>query len=370
MFEASLGPPQHHQNLTIFPILVEEERELPYGLMAEALSMGILTIAEKDGGHVPYLLATNTAIHPILILDGEQLIGAKQNRMTNRSIILPPNSITEIPVSCMEEGRWHFVSDDFAPAPQHAPSKVRKKAREIEARSSIDAAIRGQGARTSHRDLAQAQGMVWEEIRNFEDKLGRASDTGALNSVFESRRSELPHWIRAFPLLLGQIGLLAFQGKVPLGMDAVGSPKLYREVHERVLTGYVLDALEGRSRPDPVYSPGPTGGPREDRRPDRDDRRQPAIEPAPSVFAERFIEQMKDADRTPSESVGMGEYRILKGNVVGSELVDQDKLVHLSAFPADDRAGFWNRPGQARPTGPTNPRGGRIARPSQRKGRY
>ncbi|NNM07168.1 MAG: hypothetical protein HKO65_18900 [Gemmatimonadetes bacterium] len=55
--------------------------------------------------------------------------------MTNRYIILSPNSITEIPVSCMEQGRWHFRRDTFAPAPQHAPSKVRKRARETEARA-------------------------------------------------------------------------------------------------------------------------------------------------------------------------------------------------------------------------------------------
>jgi hypothetical protein len=179
MFEASLGTPQHHENLTIFPVLVEAERDLPYGLMAEALAMGILTIREKDGGEFPTLIATNTGIQGILILDGEQLIGAKQNRMTNRSIILPPNSITEIPVSCMEQGRWHFVGHEFDPAPQHAPSKVRRKARETEARASYAAEARGPGARFSYRDLAQAQGEVWDEIRNFEDKLGRSTSVSS-----------------------------------------------------------------------------------------------------------------------------------------------------------------------------------------------
>ena len=172
MLEASLGTAQHHNNLTIFPILAEKPREVSYGLMAEALALGILTIQEKNGGEVPLLLATNSGVHPILILDGEQLIGAKQNRMTNRTILLAPNSITEIPVSCMEQGRWHHETDHFSPAPQHAPSKVRRKARETENRASYMAESRGPGARSSYRDLAQAQGEVWEEIREFEDKPG------------------------------------------------------------------------------------------------------------------------------------------------------------------------------------------------------
>ena len=139
MFETSLDPAQHHENLTIFPILTEADRELSFLLMAEAVVAELLTIGEKDGGQVPFLLATNAGKESVLILDGEQLIGARQNRMTNRSILLPPESITEIPVSCMEQGRWHFVGDHFAPAPQNAPSKIRRKAREIEAAASYRA---------------------------------------------------------------------------------------------------------------------------------------------------------------------------------------------------------------------------------------
>jgi hypothetical protein len=38
---------------------------------------------------VPELIATNRGDADVLVLDGEQLIGARQNRMTNRSILLP-----------------------------------------------------------------------------------------------------------------------------------------------------------------------------------------------------------------------------------------------------------------------------------------
>jgi len=341
MFEASLGQPQHHENLTIFPVLAEKERELPYLVMADALNHGILTIGEKNGGEVPILLATNAGIVPILILDGEQLIGAKQNRMTNRSILLPPHSITEIPVSCMEQGRWRHQSDHFSPAPQHAPSKVRRKARETEANASYMAEARGPGERSSYRDLAQAQGEVWDEIREFGDKLGGASDTGALNSIFESRRGQMGQWIEAFPLLQDQIGLAAFHGKAPLAMDAVGSPSLYGKVHERLLTGYVLDAME-------EWKPG----------------KPPAL--PSSNDAEQLIESLGHTERVPSLSVGAGEYRILRGRLLGGELVNGDQLVHLSAFPAfQHERGMEDGPGNG-PGGSGGPRGGPIARPSRR----
>lgn len=342
MFEASLGHPQHHENLTIFPILAEKERELSYLVMADALNHGILTIGEKNGGEVPILLATNAGLEPILILDGEQLIGAKQNRMTNRSILLPPQSITEIPVSCMEQGRWHHQSDHFSPAPQHAPSKVRRKARETEARASYDAEARGPGARSSHRDLAQAQGEVWDEIREFGDKLGGTSDTGALNTIFENRRGQMRDWVQSFPLVQNQIGVAAFNGRVPLAMDAVGSPSIYGKVHERLLTGYILDAMEG-------WHP-----------------ERPSARPSPDD-AEQLITALGTTERVPSLSVGAGKYRILRGRLLGGELVEDDKLVHLSAFPAIQHPrGMGDRPGNGH-GGPGGSQGGPIARPSRRR---
>ena len=342
MFEASLGQPQHHENLTIFPILAGKNRDLPYLLMAEALAVGVLTIGEKNGGQVPVLLATNAGKQAILVLDGEQLIGAKQNRMTNRSILLPPKSITEIPVSCMEQGRWHFETDHFAPAPQHAPSKVRRRARETEAEASYMAELRGPGARSSHRDLAAAQGEVWNEIRAFGEKLGSTSETGALDSIYESRRTQMEGWTQAFPLVENQVGLVAFQGETPLATDAVGSPSLYAKVHQRLLTGYVLDAMEGW---DP-HHPTPR---------------------AAAPEAELVLEALGAAERVPSHSVGSGEYRILRGRVLGGELIHDAQLVHVSAFPADEGWSFGSNPGSTGPRQPAGPRGTPIARPSRRR---
>lgn len=353
MFEASLGPAQHHQNLTIFPVIAEEDRELPFQLLADALASGILTIGEKNGGEVPLLLAQNQGLAPVLILDGEQLIGAKQNRMTNRSILLPPQSITEIPVSCMEQGRWHHVSENFSPAPQHAPTKVRRKARETEVRASYDAEsaprdrARGPGGRasgrTSHRDLAAAQGDVWNEIREMEDKLGHRSDTGAMDTLYESRRPQMRNWIREYPLVERQIGLVAFMGEVPLGMDAVGSPALFERIRERILTGYVMDALEW-------WMPGGR------------------LQPVAAKTAERFVASVITSDRIESDSVGMGEYRILRGEVLGGELIERKQVVHLSAFPTLDRRQNGSGNGNGGGHGPLSDPP--IAPPSSRRRRF
>ncbi len=346
MFEASVGEAQHHENLTIFPILAEADRDLPYLLMADAMATGVLTIQEVGDGQVPLLQATNKALDPILILDGEQLIGAKQNRMTNRSIILPAESVTKIPVSCMEHGRWHFVGDEFATAPQHAPSKVRRKARETEARSAKrarDAEARGHRAPSSYMDLADAQGEVWSEIRELSQTMGSHSRTGALDTVYEDHRGQMDRWLQAFPRLPRQVGIMAFLGTTPLGMDALGSPRQYGPLHARILTGYVLDAMDELG-----------GGGR------RRGRRKTRGKSVPSREAENFLGKIQDARRTPSESVGSGTYRILDGVVLGGELVENGHLVHLSAFPNLNASGQGDESPEDTPTRP-------IARPSHRR---
>jgi len=49
----------------------------------------------------------------ILILDGEELVGAKQNRVVNTTLLIAAASSTVIPVSCVEQGRWDYDSPDF-----------------------------------------------------------------------------------------------------------------------------------------------------------------------------------------------------------------------------------------------------------------
>jgi hypothetical protein len=41
----------------------------------------------------------------------------------------------------------------------------------------------------------------------------------------------------------------------------------------------------------------------------------------------------------PSPSVGAGEYAVLSGRVVGGELLEGERVVHVSAFPLGEGGG-------------------------------
>ncbi len=336
MLDIRLAAPQAHDHLTVFPLLAANAPELPYALLADALAAGTVRIGEVGQGTVPTLLAHNAGEADVLLLDGEQLIGSRQNRTTNRSILLPAKSTVEIPVSCMEHGRWHFVSDAMRAAPQHSPAKVRRRAREVEARHAYA------GEAPSPAMLSEAQGEVWNEIADTVSKLGGRSDTGAMDRIYSANAGRLEEMERAFPLVPSQVGLLAFFGPAAtdvIGLDLVGGRSLYARLHARLLRGYLLDAL------DRACDRGSAGL---------------AAAGANLAAAQAYLDSVRLAPRVPAPTVGKGSYAVLTGRVIGGELLDGESVVHLSAFPADEggRGGRYDILREAA-----------LARPSERRRR-
>ncbi|MGH7556701.1 MAG: ARPP-1 family domain-containing protein [Gemmatimonadota bacterium] len=191
MITLSPANPQRHESLTVYPLLSPDGGGLVCVLLPEAIRAGTLRITEVGQGSVPELIAINTGDTDVLILDGEQLIGAKQNRMASRSILLSAHSETKIPVSCMEHGRWHHVSQEFTPSEYYSPSRVRGRNRRTEA-SYIQA-----GMAAAPHVLREAQGAVWDEIACLAHDLDAPSETSALNESMQRREVDLKAWAGA-----------------------------------------------------------------------------------------------------------------------------------------------------------------------------
>ena len=101
-----VGRKQTYKNLTIFPLLSTYRIAVDYLTLDEALGASLLEVTEVDTeGSVPELRVENKYAGMVLIMDGEELVGAKQNRIVNTTILIPPKSTTVIPVSCVEQGR-------------------------------------------------------------------------------------------------------------------------------------------------------------------------------------------------------------------------------------------------------------------------
>jgi ARG and Rhodanese-Phosphatase-superfamily-associated Protein domain len=304
-----LGETVEHRGVVVAPLFPTRDPACTYLTLDEALPRG-LAITETDAdGTVPELSVRNPLDANVLLYDGEELVGAKQNRILNVTVLVAAGTDVRIPVSCVEEGRWatRSVAMDSAGHVSHANLR-RRKAESL-------------AATPLARGIAQSE--VWNEVRAKADRMQAPSATGAASDTFAAYRSNLAELEALFPFERGQCGALLALGD-SLCLDWVSRPEAFVQLWPKLRRGYLLDALEALDRP-----------------------------ATPAATIAGFVDAVTAAPPAEQASVGLGNDLRLRGErVVGSGLELEGELIQLSAFTSDDRAerAF-----------------GRIARPSRRR---
>lgn len=229
-----LGIPGTFRNLTVFPLLANEPGEAGYLTLDEALDGGSVQITEiGEAGSVPELSLKNDGPAPVLLLDGEELVGAKQNRVLNLTILVAARSTLTIPVSCVESGRWHHVSRGF-PSAARAPFAEGRAAK----MRDVTASLRTSGTRRSN------QGDVWNRIADKAARLGAESDTGAMAAMFERAQAPIDGFVEAFPPDPRQAGaIFAINGRL-VGLELFDAPATWRKLAPKLLRSYAVDAID------------------------------------------------------------------------------------------------------------------------------
>src|SRR5205823_4419322 len=129
-----LGDPIEHRGVVIAPLFPRRQPIAEYLTLEDALPLGFRVEEVGSAGSVPELAVHNPLEANVLLYDGEELLGAKQNRILNVTVLVAGQSETVIPVSCVEEGRWSARSAAFSSA-RHAayPELRRQKAEQLSA---------------------------------------------------------------------------------------------------------------------------------------------------------------------------------------------------------------------------------------------
>jgi hypothetical protein len=292
----SLGIPSAYRNLTLTPILLKDGplSAIEPVSLEEAIAGGTIQVTEVSAeGHVPELRVKNSGGTPVLILDGEELIGAKQNRIVNVTILVAPRSEIVIPVSCIEAGRWGYSRPGFAAAGRVLNQEIRFRKAEAVTRSLKERHTRSADQRA-----------VWDGVDKTLFALGAASPTSALSDGFDSRASTIDGFLDAFKVQPAQIGLIYRIGGALAGLDLFGSETAFARAFSKLIRGSALQALAGF---------------------DKDGNAQLDDRPFLRVVLEA------QADRFPA--VGLGdEVRIDAGDIGGGGLELNSSLVHLFAF--------------------------------------
>ena len=293
--------------LTMLPLAVSNGHAPLYLTLDEALATGKARVTELSAqGSVPELRFVNLGEQPILLVDGEELIGAKQNRVLNVTILVPPKTELVIPVSCVEAGRW-AGGGEFRSAPHvmYATGRAEKL-------RSVGASMSMAGTRRSD------QAAVWQSIARLAEREGVQSRTSRLDDVYVARGDRIGEYVGKLEARDGQVGAMFALGGRIRGIETFDHPATLRKVLPKLVRSWAMDALAVE---------------------------QDAEAPQ-TAEVERRLGELAALPLSEHPAVGLGrEVRFDSGSVTGGALVHEGRIVHLCAFWVEESApqGFIGR---------------------------
>lgn len=230
----TFGEPQVFEDVQVYPLISSRSASAPFLELDEAMEKGLAEVTEvSDGGSVPQLTVINKSPRDIIIYGGEQLVGAKQNRIVNITVIVAANSTLPIPVSCVEQRRWRYTSAGFASSDQFAYPSLRASTH-----SDVTRNLK------SHSSSDADQSKVWRDISFKAERMNVVSGTMAMSDIYESQSPGPEVLNQAFSVKENQIGYVTFISGGFAGSDLFGSAEVCRRKMEKLLRGYYLDSRD------------------------------------------------------------------------------------------------------------------------------
>ncbi len=271
-----------------------------YATLDEALQEQILHVTEIDaGGQVPTIKVRNKSNRMVFLMAGEELVGGKQNRVLNASMMVPARGEMPIPVTCVERGRWGYKSKQFSSGTTSSHRFLR-----MMMSKQVSGSYKAVGAPNSD------QGAVWSEVDRKMSKMGSSSSSDALHDFFVEHAQKLEALVGNFPLPEGSNGAaFAIDGKI-VGADLFDKPGTLKKLWSKLVKSYAADALE-----------------------------EPKEKPA-KVDSQRISDWLKSARSAHQhwfDSPGVGkDVRIEGERLVGATLIVDERPVHLELFREEE----------------------------------
>jgi len=244
----------------------------------------------SQSGSVNSLALQNLSDQYIFIMAGEILSGAKQDRILQEDVVLPPNSNkTIVPVFCVEQGRWQYKSGKFYSKSLNAPIAVRQVAK-------------------ARKD----QSRVWQEVNDSNMSVAAESSTSNLSATFESEKTkkEKGRYWQYFIDIPGKNPkcngvIILVNGKVMVA-DIFSNRDIFKKLWSKLLESYVAEAI----------------------------RRQKKDVSSKIVTGEMLLKACNMATIKLDDSPGSGKQVEISSSVVkGSGILLKNTPLHIDLFP-------------------------------------
>jgi hypothetical protein len=323
--DLAVDKPAEYQNVRIHPLRCGNSSNLDYLTLEDDTVNQSVTLEETSGGGtVSRLQVRNRSPQRVFVLDGTTLVGSKQNRVVNLSLLLAPESVTIIPVSCLERGRWRYTSHKF----NHSwPCDVRLRSKMC---SGTTASLK------RFKQVQVDQAEVWAHVDNMLGAAGASSPTIAYHAAYAQWDEKLCDYQAHLSLPQDASGVAVEVDGGLEALDLFDKAETLRKLWPQLVRSYSMAAINsqatrGRSR-----------------------------------SCQDFLEAALAAPLDAFEPVGIGTTARLETEAVtGAALLFEGRKVHLSLFPKGESTAA-PRPWQARDIRVITPESGR-SQPRRRR---
>lgn len=289
-----VAEPLFVRNLTLYPLTNGGGVKQGTRIFEEGLLGGTVAVSELEVPSVTEVILDNSGDEPLFLLDGEEIFGAQQTRVTTTAALLGARSSVHLPVACIEEGRWQG-SRRFA----GSSSSTHPRLRSILC-SGVNSSLRcGKSFRAPQR-------VVWDEITRELNSLSVSSATSSFHDLASTLAEESERYLVDSGALGSAQGMIVSAGKEVLGVEYFSDADFFIRLAPRMLRGYALSGLERRSQGTP-FSPRELAG---------------------------LISRLSSMEHSSYPGVSLGEeWRFDDEKFVGRALVSDETIFQASFFP-------------------------------------
>ncbi|PHN05841.1 ARPP-1 family domain-containing protein [Flavilitoribacter nigricans] len=242
------------QDLRLYPILASDTYlsdnaaagELK--TLAEAIETYGFRISEKkpfgrfeDSGAVNNLTVQNKTGDAVFLMSGDIVRGGRQDRVVGEDQIIAARSLKDIPVFCVEQGRWQFEGET------ENEEDVATRQDQVFAFSGYYHVAAGDIRNTLATSKNQQE--VWDKVSRITSHYAIDSHTGAYASLESSedftreRDAYVRFFADKFTDMENMVGILAVSGKQIIATDIFGHPDLLQRQLPSLLHSYATDAV-------------------------------------------------------------------------------------------------------------------------------
>lgn len=218
-----LGEIQSHKNMAIVPIITPQSHNTDFLTLKKGLELDLVEVVECEKSTVNIIQIKNKSVSPLILIEGEEILGSMQNRIINTTTVISPKTTAHVNVNCTERGRWHPVSSKFRQSEYMANSRTRH--------SRMSASFK----------KMSPQSHVWESIENLEADNSFRSKTNAMSESYDNLKADHDEFLKSFHIDENQSGVVViFNGEIK-GFELFYNHEIYEEYHQKVLKSYLID---------------------------------------------------------------------------------------------------------------------------------